>query len=139
MSSEKQLASRMRTLMQENEWDPVRVENGVDQGCPDNNTIHGWFEFKYVPVWPKRGGPLRIPHFTAQQRVWLRRRWRAHGGEGHGAWMILQVAKDVMVFDGETAAKVVGFLNRTELFEAALGYWEGRFPTAAELSGAVLL
>ncbi len=139
--AEKQLASRMRNLMKELEWDAVRVENGVDMGTPDCNTIHGWFEYKHVKEWPKRGGPLRIPHFTPQQRVWLRRRWRTHGegDKGHGAWMVLQVARDIMLFDGETAARVVGNANKKDLFEAAICVWEGRFPKAEEFSAAVLL
>ena len=141
MSSEKTFGRRLGNLMRELGWDPVRVENGVDQGCPDVNTIHGWFEYKHVKEWPKRGGPLRIPHFTAQQRVWLRRRWRAHGegDSGHGAWLLMQVDKDVLLFDGESAAKFVGVANKRDLFEAATAVWEGRFPTAEELCEAVLL
>lgn len=136
--SEKNLSSRAGNLMKDLEWHPLRVENGIHEGTPDCNCIHGWFEYKFVREWPKRGGPLRCPHFTAQQRIWLRQRWRAHGEEGHGAWMFIQVAKEYLLFDGETAARIVGNVGRRELYKEALGHWM-KFPTATEFSGAVLL
>jgi len=137
MSSESTFGRRMGNLMRELGWDPVRVENGVDLGTPDVNTVFGWFEYKYVPAWPKRvRTPLRIDHFTPQQRVWLRRRWIADGG--FGAWLLMQVDKDVLLFEGESAAVFVGVSTKEELFKEAKQVWEGCFPTAKELSLAVL-
>lgn len=67
--------------------DPVRVENSAMPGTPDVWYTHGAVELKYAERWPPRGGPLRIEHYTAEQRVWLYRRARAGGR----AFLLLRV------------------------------------------------
>lgn len=87
--------------------DAVSVENPACPGTPDVNYIGGWVELKYAVDWPARDDtPLRLDHFTPQQRCWLRRRWHFGGN----VWLCLQVSKTRhwIVFDGETAAKHLG-------------------------------
>jgi hypothetical protein len=136
-NSEKQLRRRGNNLMKKLDWHPISVENDAYPGTPDTNFVYGWIEYKCCSEWPKRGGPLRIPHFTAQQRVWLRTRWRATGS-GYGAWLWLQVGQDHLIFDGETASIIVGNQNKRVLLQHALAHWD-RFPTEEELAGVILV
>lgn len=100
--------------------DAVAVENRVYPGTPDVNYIEGWVELKWLPRWPKgQDEPVRVKHFTPQQRVWLRRRWR----RGGRAYVLLQVAQDWLLFDGATAADNLGKVSRGRLFELALKTW----------------
>ncbi len=136
--SEKQLKKRFVNLLKKLEWDPYSVESPCSGGIPDVNFIHGWVELKCVKEWPKRGGPLRIPHFTPQQRVWMRKRWRAYGEEiGYGVWMLLQVDSDYLWFDGDTASFIVGNVDKRKLIESAVAHWD-RFPTAEQLTEVVI-
>lgn len=99
--------------------DPHRVENAVALGMPDVNCTTCWIELKYIPKWPERGGPLRIPHYTPQQRVWLLRRWNCGGL----AFLLVRVtAKEFFLFDGIVAAQEVGSLSREEMIVRAMAY-----------------
>jgi hypothetical protein len=101
--------------------DLVRIENAVAAGTPDvNYCFHGcegWIEFKEVAEWPPNGGPLRVPHFTPRQRLWLRRRRRAGGR----AWLLLRVraTSEWLLFDGAVAAELLGTSAREVLQLAA--------------------
>ena len=108
--------------------DPVRVENPAGPGTPDVNITLGWIELKQVDDWPVKGGALRVPHFTKQQRAWLRRRYAAD----RRAWMMLKVADDWLLIDGDIAAALVGITPRDVLIANARGHWEG-IPNAREL------
>lgn len=110
-------ADHVRPVLKAAHLDPVRIENSVGLGTPDINYLHGWIELKYVPSWPKRGGPLRIPHFTPQQRVFLRRRWLSGGH----AWLLLRVETEYLIFSGEIANTYVGYTNREHLYQVAAG------------------
>jgi hypothetical protein len=116
--SEKALRSRVVKALKT--LDAVSVENPAYPGTPDVCYIEGWIELKQVNHWT--AGVLRIPHFTPQQRVWLRRRWRK-GGE---AYLLLQVQLDWLVFDGVTASEIVGRSDKGQLEEAALKKWRGQ-------------
>ena len=101
-------------------FDPVRVENVVDNGTPDVDTIHGWIELKHKDAWPKRPGtPLRLPHFTPQQRTWLFRRVLSGGR----AFLLLKVANDWLLFDGAVASRILGGKTKDELIAFSLAYW----------------
>jgi hypothetical protein len=91
--------------------DAMPVENHVYRGTPDINYVHGWIETKQVARWPARGGPLKIEHFTPHQRAWIRRRIY-RGGTVH---VVLLVGIQVLIFDGEYAAKFIGVHDRSEL------------------------
>jgi hypothetical protein len=102
--------------------DGKSVENGVGAGTPDVNYADGWIELKSIDRWPPKGGPLRVPHFTSGQRVWLVRRRRA-GGE---ARLLLKVGNDWLLLDGTVAALRVGEATREELLEIAEATWQSR-------------
>jgi hypothetical protein len=100
--------------------DAIAVENSAYPGTPDVNFVEGWLELKQLEEWPKRPDtPVTIEHFTAQQRVWLIRRWRKRGN----AFLLLRVGQEWFLFDGETAATHVGKVNRIELIRLSLEYW----------------
>lgn len=104
--------------------DAFAVENRVRPGTPDVNYIGGWIELKWIKRWPKNAefSEVKIDHFTPQQRVWLKTRWR----KGGRAFVLLQAAgQDWLLFDGETAAQILGRATRPELFARALMTWKG--------------
>lgn len=93
-------------------WHAVAVENSAYPGTPDVNYSHGLIELKYLSEWPVRETtPVFIPHFSPQQRLFLRTREQA-GGE---AWLLLQVRREWLLYDGETAAKYVGRVTYQKL------------------------
>lgn len=109
--------------------DPVRVENPAGPGTPDVNYVEGWVELKWCEQWPPRGGPLRIDHFTQQQRVWLTQR-RLAGGR---AFLLLKVGEhEWLLFDGAVAAKVLGHVEQDKLYRACLARWT-RKPKTEEI------
>lgn len=110
--------------------DPVRVENPAGPGTPDVNwggecrftniQAEGWIELKWVRRWPTMHDTIvRLDHFTPQQRAWLLRR-SARGGRVH---VLLKVGQAWLLFDGATAARVLGKSTRAELMETALKVW----------------
>lgn len=115
---------RGRVIKAMRQYDAMAVENRVYPGTPDVNYIGGWVELKWLRRWPKNAdvSHVHIDHFTPQQRVWLKRRWR----KGGRAFLLLQAAgQDWLLFDGETAAQAVGRVTRPQLFERALVSWKG--------------
>jgi hypothetical protein len=101
-------------------FDPLRVENTAHPGFPDMSYIDGLLENKWVRAWPvKPTSPVLIPHFTQQQRTTLRRRWRMGGR----AYLLLQVAKDWLLFNGEQAAEFVGRSTKAVLYREATMTW----------------
>ena len=111
---------RQRVVKALRRLDAFSVENHVGVGTPDVNYLHGWVELKCLDKWPKRPGtPVKLHHdLTLEQRIWLKRRWAA-GGE---AYVILQVQKtqDWLLFDGPTAARLIGTATQGQLRDAAL-------------------
>lgn len=100
--------------------DPVRVENPACPGTPDVNYLHGWVELKYAERWPPKGGPLRLDHFTKQQRVWHVRRTHAGGR----SFVLLKVGEtEWLLFKGEVAAARLGYAPREELYRLAAARW----------------
>ena len=65
-------------------------------------------ELKSIEAWPVRDGTIvSISHYTAQQRVWLFKRWKYAPGTTH---LLLEVrsVRQLLLFDGNVAALVVG-------------------------------
>lgn len=118
MSEQTQRSLVVRTLKS---LDALAVENPTHPGTPDVNYVEGWIELKWLRRWPGNAdaSPVLLPHFTKQQRVWLRRRWL----KGGNVYLLWQVGKTWMLFDGATAAQVVGKATRPALVEAALKVW----------------
>lgn len=101
-----------------------RVENMVGTGTPDVNFciegIEGWIELKHVHYWPKRGGALKIDHYTLEQRLWHDKRMK----NGGICLLFLQVDRDYFLFDNHD--NVGESLNKEELFAQANISWSGR-------------
>jgi len=109
--------------------DPVRIESPIVPGIPDVNYNLGWIELKYMPRWPVKGGPLRIDHYTKEQRDWAIQRKRA-GGK---VFLLLKVGRNEwLLFDGVVAALSIGKLNREQLYNAVIARWT-RTPRTAEI------
>lgn len=108
---------------------PVRVENALTTlGLPDVNISTGWVELKWAKSWPKKEStPFRLPHYTDEQRAWLKKR----GDAGGGAWLALQVRTEWFVFDADLAQDV-GKLTRDCLIEFSTAYFPTK-PTSDEL------
>lgn len=112
--------------------DPVRVENlltgATGLGIPDLNLSTGaWVELKIGKCWPKRGGPLRLPHFTSEQKRWALRR-AAAGGD---VFLALKVRSEWFIFDAD-GMQEVGNLTKEELIEASRHYFPVK-PTSEQL------
>lgn len=86
---------------------------------PDVEYIGGWIELKTLDKLPKRGGPVRIEHYTAHQKLWLLNRWR----KGGRAFLLIQYKREWLLFDA-IAAQQVGTLTYDEMVERSLGYWQ---------------
>lgn len=101
--------------------DSLTVENPTRPGTPDVNYVEGWIELKWLrdlPVDPLT--PVRVPHFTQQQRRWLERR-RRHGGR---AFVLIQCKREWLLLKGEDAARILGEATWPELVLQAVGYWD---------------
>ena len=100
--------------------DAVPIENRVGPGTPDVEFIGGWVELKWLRNWPKGAEtPVRLEHFTPQQRLWLRRRVR----RGGRTWLLLQCRREWLLFWGPTAAEHLGRATKGELIRWAHRYW----------------
>lgn len=78
-------------------FDAISVENPAYPGTPDVNSTLGWIELKEAKRWPRGAHtPLRLPHFTQQQRVWLTRRARVDRGR---VWLLLKVGEEWLLYD----------------------------------------
>lgn len=108
---------------------PVRIENALfTPGLPDVSISLGFVELKALKSYPKRPEtPVRIEHYTDDQRKWLRKRYEAGGG----AWLALRVRTDWYIFNALKAQKV-GFLTKSEMQEYATNYFKTK-PSADEL------
>lgn len=97
--------------------DPMRVENAVGPGTPDIEYIGGWIESKQLPDYPKKAKTVvRVDHYVRGQRGWHMRR-RAAGGRVH---VVIEVARDVYVFDAYAAAQHLGIdWTRRDMVEHA--------------------
>jgi hypothetical protein len=100
--------------------DPQRVENACGMGMPDVNYIDGWIELKWVRDVPKRKTtPLRIEHYTPEQRVWALRRIAA-GGK---VFLLLKAKDEWFLFDGGVAAQYLNKSTLEELRKVAIRTW----------------
>jgi hypothetical protein len=99
----------------------IAVENPVGAGTPDVNCSLGWLELKWIRRWPRIPRTIvRVDHFNQNQRLWLRKRW----ANCQGAWLLLQVGQEYLLFDGDVASWTVGKVGRQSLIDAATHYWK---------------
>ena len=117
MSESGQRARVIRALCS---LDAIAVENPTRPGTPDVNYIEGWIELKWLRRWP-RGDKVVVllPHFTRQQRRWLRDRHK----RGGSAWLLLQCGCEWLLFHGLDAHDYVGRLTRDGLYRVARVRW----------------
>lgn len=104
--------------------DAVRVENMLGKGTPDVNYTGGWIELKQQDKWPVRATTkVKLNHdLSLEQRIWLSRRER----KGGTTWVLLQIARDYMLFTGTVAAEVIGECTQEELKAAAYRVWNSK-------------
>lgn len=120
---ESTLRQTVNEMLRKMHRDPISVENSAYPGTPDVNYADGWIELKALDRWPKRANTIVRPrHFTQQQKVWLRRRWRV----SQNAWLLLAVGREWLLFDGQTAFEKVGRSSRLELMGVAFYTWIGQ-------------
>lgn len=110
----------------------TRVENRVEAGTPDVNycfesadrwVITGWIELKSLDRWLRDAdAPVKVDHFTKQQRFWLRRRC-ANGGRAHLLLRVDRPQKQYLLLDGTYAADRLGEASRNELLGEAVQIW----------------
>ena len=111
---------RRRVIQVLKKLDAIAVENPAYPGTPDVWYMEGALELKWARKWPTHEDtPLRMPHFTRQQKLWLAKRWNM-GGE---AYLLLKVGREWLLFDGLTAGLVIGTANKAELRAAAISSW----------------
>lgn len=101
-----------------------RHEDKFSEGIPDTSFSgmghNGWIELKFAAKWPVRATtPLRLPHYTPEQRIWL----REHGEAGGRCWLFLQVGNEYLLFDWR-ASQQVGKATRVELYNLAMAKWD---------------
>lgn len=102
----------------------------LELGMPDVNYCidgeEGWIELKSVDNWPKRPDtPIRLPHYTVEQRAWQRQR----GEAGGKVFILLRVEREYMLFDWPWAIRRLGMANKEDLIKNAIVYSKGKFPT----------
>lgn len=113
----------------------IRVENSVLPGTPDVNGCYKgfefWIELKTISRWPTRAGSILIPHFTPQQRIWLKKRCAARGS----AWLLLRVdaTREHFLLYGADAAQLPADATRDRLMTASVLYMPGTFDGDAVL------
>lgn len=134
MSSEKQLRGNVVKLLRGAKLDAQPIENPIVPGFPDVEYIGGLIELKEVDDWPAREDtPLRIEHYTQEQRIWHER--RAHfGGRIH---VLLQVGREYLLFKGAVAAQHLGRVPRATLYDLACARWASLADLSAGLAVAL--
>ena len=100
-----------------------RIENLVASGMPDVSYCvagrEGFIENKWVGRWPLHPSTIvRLPHYTAHQRLWHRERARAGGT----VWVLVGVGnpmRDYLLLEGWMAADYLGLTTKAALLERA--------------------
>jgi hypothetical protein len=111
--SEADMRSKLRLRLKD--LHAKSIENKCERGTPDMAYIGGWMELKWLRGWPAKGGPVAIPHYSNQQRLWLKKHWSLGGN----AFLVLQVGKEWLVWAGCDAG-IVGNLTKDELYSIAI-------------------
>lgn len=127
MSLEKTMRSNVVKILRKAGLDARPVENTVDVGFPDVEYIGGLIELKAVDDWPKKPEtPVRIDHYSQEQRIWHERRHNK-GGRIH---VLIQVRSEYLLFGGLIASQIVGLSSQQVLRQFA----HDTFPSLADLT-----
>lgn len=95
---------------------PISIENALTTpGIGDVFHTKGTVELKILEKWPVRDEtPLRIPHYTNEQRAWA-----SDWVNGGGCYrLVVKVGREWFVFK-TPASLEVGNLTRQEMYEKA--------------------
>jgi hypothetical protein len=120
---------RQRVVKALRPLDAISVENMVGIGTPDVNYAEGWLELKFKKAWPKRETTaLKFPHFTEQQRVWLKRRSR----KGGTAYLLVLVGREWFLFhpNADPDREIGRTATRDRFYE--LSTWHASGPSALQ-------
>ena len=112
-------AMRRRVINALKQLDAISVENSVHPGTPDVNCVGAWIELKQLAGWTKDGHLPAMPHYRKEQRIWLRRRWRAGGV----ALFLLQIGPEWLLLDGATASYLERGYPQEVVRKAAIRCW----------------
>jgi hypothetical protein len=83
---------------------------------------HHFIELKSVVRFPKKDKtPIRLPHFTSDQRWWLKQ----HGEAGESCYVFLKVDKEYFLYHWSNLAGL-GEWTRQELMDNCVFYAKGR-------------
>lgn len=116
-------------------WDPIAIEPRIKSGIPDVNYVHGWIELKELDAWPVRHSTIvQLPHFTPEQRRWLRRRHTA-GGRAH---VLLKVKNDWLLFHAHQE-QLIGYSTKSSLIESSIWTRVGDIRDVCDLFRTALL
>lgn len=97
----------------------VRMET-THSGFPDVSYADGLLENKYAHRWPARPTtPLKL-HIQQGQKPF----WKARARVGGRIFVLLKVGREWLLFDGATAAKILGVGTKVDLRMFALKRWE---------------
>lgn len=107
-------------------WDAQRHEDKISLGIPDVSFgfkgKNGWIELKYLEDYPKKeSSPIRIKHFTPEQKIWLEVR-QMFGGN---CWVLIGISKDIYLFKAEDLTGIGVNLNRNQFMKKAFSYLAG--------------
>jgi len=93
------------------------IENIACPGTPDVGYIGGFIELKEIDSFPVRPTtPLRLKHFTKQQRLWA----KTYILKGGVSTVLLKVGpRHWFLLDGLIAADRLGFMTREEIQSAS--------------------
>lgn len=113
---------RSRLVADLKRLDAMAVENPAKPGTPDINYCEGWIECKYLKHWPviPDTNPVLFPHFTPQQRQWMKSRC----DRGGNVYLMAKIGRDWLLFEGEWAWQHFGRAPRPSLLANAIRVWE---------------
>ena len=102
-------------------WDACRIESAVTTGFPDVdfgmiNGTQGKIELKNLASFPKRPETtVKIPHFTKEQKLWIRNRGRTSGN----VWLLVRVLDELFLFTWSRAVERIGVIRQDQWYEEA--------------------
>lgn len=106
----------------------VAVENDVLPGYPDVEGCVAGFNFtiecKLIDDWPARSRtPVRLTHFTKEQKLFLRTRWRAGGA----SFLLLKIAstREWLLFCGLQVKPIGETATKADLYVTSEKIWRG--------------
>lgn len=135
MTQESTLRSHVVKILKKAKLDPHPVENPIMIGFPDVEFIGGTMELKQADHWPARSTtPLRLDHYSKEQRVWHTRRWT----KGGNITVLVQVGSEYLLFTGIVAASILGHVPESELKREALALFPSLGALKSGLAKAVL-